>query len=89
MALLNPLRQAGSDNDSQSNGDSPFVDRIWYVIDTIRRSATLSLATAGFLFVLVALVIRNGVWAALIGAWGIGMFVIGTTLYFSLWFLRR
>lgn len=74
-----------SQSDSTASS-SRFVS----ALDTVRRSpANLILLIGVVLFVTGALVLRVGVWAAILGVWGLALVLLGTSIRTAIWWIRR
>lgn len=59
------------------------------VIDPIRGSILLQLATAGVLLIVLGAIMNNGVWAAIFPIWGAGLGIVGLSCYGFIWWQRQ
>ncbi len=63
------------------------------VIDPISDSVLLKLATAGMLLFVSGWFLdvgfNEGVWAAMFGAWGVGLMLVGLSCYGFIWWRRH
>lgn len=58
--------------------------------DALRSSPANLVVTLGLvLFVTGALVLRIGVWAAILGIWGIALILLGVSIHAAIWWIRR
>ncbi|RQH02641.1 hypothetical protein [Natrarchaeobius oligotrophus] len=62
---------------------------VYRLLDTIRNSAALTVTFWGAVMTAIAFVVQDGVWAGIIGVWGISMLVFGGCWYaFGIWYLK-
>lgn len=70
-----------------SNND---VGPVVAAFDALRSSPANLVVTLGLvLFVTGALVLRIGVWAAILGIWGIALILLGVSIHAAVWWIRR
>ena len=82
--LLDPVREA------VEPVRRVVLEPLWeHVLDPIRRSASLGLATLGLVFFVLGAAVNEGVWAAVLAIWGGGLLLIGLSIYGLIWLKRR
>lgn len=71
---------------SGSGGSKATLERGY---DAIAGSPARFLRALGVALFLVAVVLQDGTWAAILGVWGVALVVIGLSLSVAAWWTRR
>lgn len=55
----------------------------------VREYLTVKLLLLGIGFVVMGFLAGNSIWAGLLPLWGVGLIIVGGSLYVVLWYIRR
>lgn len=59
------------------------------VLESLRNSVLLKIATMGIVLLALGAILSEGVWAAIFAVWGIGLMLVGFGFYGLIWWRRN